>query len=358
MNTLWPGLEFTYEWSNKTIKFLNVEILITKEGLETNLYVKPTNPQLYLHYTSAHPPHVFKAIIYGQALNIKMICSKEEFVRDNLQNLKEKLENRGYPSEIIREEFNRALLLERADLLKPKVYPHGGALTPIGTGRLKFRPTFILTFHPSGPNLRKWLREAFPILQSDKKLKEIYTTPPSVVYRQPANLRQTLICSTFREMAFRDCSDREEQDTPGSYRHNHPARGRKCETCPRMKEGKTFTSTFTGRTYKMWNNFTCKSSYVVYLITCSRCLVQYVGMTTNTMMERHRGHRREIQERSTPLGRHFARCGIQKLSLQIIAGFKHGEEEAVRIGEAQWISRLGTLESQGGLNSMDERSKL
>ena len=146
-------------------------------------------------------------------------------MRDNLQNLKEKLENRGYPSEIIREEFNRALLLERADLLKPKVYPHGGALTPIGTGRLKFRPTFILTFHPSGPNLRKWLREAFPILQSDKKLKEIYVTPPSVVYRQPANLRQTLICSTFREMAFRDCSDREEQETPGSYRHNHPARG-------------------------------------------------------------------------------------------------------------------------------------
>ena len=86
--------------------------------------------------------------------------------------------------------------------------------------------------------------------------------------------------------------------------------------------------------------------------------MQYVGMTTNTMMERHRGHRREIQEGSTPLGRHFARCGIQILSLQIFAGFKHGEEEAVRVGEAHWISRLGTLESQGGLNSMDERSKL
>ena len=51
LNTLWPGLDFTYEWSDKAIKFLNVKTLITPGGLETNLYVKPTNPQLYLHFT-------------------------------------------------------------------------------------------------------------------------------------------------------------------------------------------------------------------------------------------------------------------------------------------------------------------
>ena len=111
----------------------------------------------------------------------------------------------------------KALKLNRADLLKPKCYPHSGALTPIGAGRPKFKPTFILTYHPSGPNLRKWLREAFPILCSDKKLKEIYPTPPSVVYRQPPNLRQILVHSALRELPFRDCSDREERDTPGCY---------------------------------------------------------------------------------------------------------------------------------------------
>jgi hypothetical protein len=187
------SLDFTFEWLDKSIKFLNVEILVTTDGIETNLYVKPTNPQLYLHYSSSHPPQVFKGIVYGQALNIKMICSKEEFVHENLDKLKLKLLERDYPSELIKEEFARALTLERADLLKPKVYPHGGALTPLGAGRRKFKPTFILTYHPSGPNLRKWLREAFPIIKSDKKLNEIYPTPPSVVYRQSANLRQILV---------------------------------------------------------------------------------------------------------------------------------------------------------------------
>ena len=108
----------------------------------------------------------------------------------------------------------------------------------------------------------------------------------------------------------------------------------------------------------MWNRFTCKSRYIVSLITCSKCLVQYKGMTINTMMERQGGHRKNIEEESTPLGRHFGRCGIQNLSLQIIAGCKDGEAIALAIAEGNWISRLGTLDSQGGLNSKDERRKI
>ena len=37
---------------------------------------------------------------------------------------------------------------------------------------------------------------------------------------------------------------------------------------------------------------------------------------------------------------------------------KQREEEAFRIAEGQWIARLGTLDTQGGINSLDERSKL
>ena len=69
-------------------------------------------------------------------------------------------------------------------------------------------------------------------------------------------------------------------------------------------------------------------------------------------------HRTEIQESSTPICRHFAKCGITNLSLQIIAGVKQGKKEALRIAEGHWISRLCTLDTQGGINSLDERSKI
>ena len=97
MNTLWPGIKFTYEWSNKELTFLDVKLIKTAEGIETDRFVKPTNPQLYLHHKSNHPEHVFKSIVYGQALTVKMICSKDVFVEKHFENLKTKFRERGYP---------------------------------------------------------------------------------------------------------------------------------------------------------------------------------------------------------------------------------------------------------------------
>ena len=97
----------------------------------------------------------------------------------------------------------------------------------------------------------------------------------------------------------------------GCYKHDHGGRGRKCALCPRMKEGNRFKSNFTGLSYKIRHNFTCKSKYVVYLIMCNNCGKQYTGKSINYMHIRHCGHRSEIENSSTELGVHFAACGLQ-----------------------------------------------
>ena len=78
----------------------------------------------------------------------------------------------------------------------------------------------------------------------------------------------------------------------------------------------------------MMHHLTFKSRYVVYLITCLDCGKQYVGKTSKHMYNRHGGHRMEIEERSTELGVHFANCGLDNLSLQIIDCVREGEDEA------------------------------
>ena len=40
------------------------------------------------------------------------------------------------------------------------------------------------------------------------------------------------------------------------------ARGRKCLLCPRIKEGVSHRSSYTGLKYKIKHNFTCKSKYL------------------------------------------------------------------------------------------------
>jgi hypothetical protein len=75
------------------------------------------------------------------------------------------------------------------------------------------------------------------------------------------------------------------------------------------------------------------------------------------MHKRHTGHRREIEDQSTPLGRHFAKCGYQNFSLQIIDCVRYGEDEAIQIVEGIWQNRLATFEQHGNINVRDELSR-
>ena len=204
----------------------------------------------------------------------------------------------------------------RENLLKPKpMYPINAV--PAVPTKPKFKPVFIITYNPHNPDLRKWLRENYHILEADIKMKKIFPRPPSVVFRQPPNLRKHLVRSSFKELPFPNGEDGEDRPQ-GCYKHQHGGRGRRCMLCPRLREGREFSSSYTGLAYKMKHHLTCKSRYVVYLITCLGCCKQYVGKTTQHMHQRHGGHRSEIDDRSTELGEHFASCGLDNISLQII----------------------------------------
>ena len=49
LKNIMPGVvKFKYDLSFKKIEFLDLEIIIENGKLETNLFVKPTNLQLYL----------------------------------------------------------------------------------------------------------------------------------------------------------------------------------------------------------------------------------------------------------------------------------------------------------------------
>ena len=57
--------------------------------LITELFVKPTNLQLFLSYDSNHPTHCKDAIVYSQALRVIERCSQPGSVEPHLDNLKE-----------------------------------------------------------------------------------------------------------------------------------------------------------------------------------------------------------------------------------------------------------------------------
>ena len=166
-----------------------------------------------------------------------------------------------------------------------------------------------------------------------------------------------LIISHY-ELPFNRCQDTVESPA-GCYKHIHGNRGAKCQLCPKLKVSTTFKSTYTGLTYKIRHRLTCKSRYCVYLVTCELCGCQYCGSTKDYMHIRHNGHRQEIRGEITPLGKHFSKCGYDKLTIQIIDCIKIDRSEgrninALRYLEGVWQTRLGCFASQGNLNVRDE----
>ena len=92
------------------------------------------------------------------------------------------------------------------------------------------------------------------------------------------------------------------QALPGNFKFHN----KNCVTCLRIDDEKTkFTSSRTGRTYKITRHYTCESSHVIYLARCCLCNVDYVGQTTQTMRKRHLGHRAEITAGTDIVGKNL-----------------------------------------------------
>ena len=64
-----------------------------------------------------------------------------------------------------------------------------------------------ITYNPNNPELRKWLRENYHILEADTKMKKKIPQPPSVVFRQPPNLNKRLGRSSFKEVPLQNGED-------------------------------------------------------------------------------------------------------------------------------------------------------
>ena len=58
---------------------------------------------------------------------------------------------------------------------------------------------------------------------------------------------------------------------------NHSCGAPTCKTCPILVTSDEFSSHTTGKSFKVKIQASCKSSNVIYLITCRRCGHQYVG---------------------------------------------------------------------------------
>ena len=80
LNSYHPTIKFTSNCSRRKISFLHVEVIKKENQLVPDLYIKPTDTNLYLHASSCHVFYSKKSIPYSQALSLNRICSENSFL--------------------------------------------------------------------------------------------------------------------------------------------------------------------------------------------------------------------------------------------------------------------------------------
>ena len=196
------------------------------------------------------------------------------------------------------------------------------------------RIPLVVTYHPILPTFKSITKRHLSTLHTSERLREAFSLPPLIAFRRPKNLRDFLVRATLTAKTH---------ESPG----NRPCEAARCKTCPILMTTDEFTSHKTGQVFKMKFAASCKSSDIVYLISCRRCGQQYVGETEQQLHCRINSHRYDIRHRRTeesPVAEHFNGAGHTLADLTVVAIDQlHSHDACLRkIRESRWIRTLGT----------------
>ena len=330
LNSLMPGvIKFKYDFSPQKIEFLDLEILIKNGRLHTNLFIKPTNKQLYLDFNSNHPNHCKIGIPYSQALRVVERCSTPINEEEHLVNLKEKLIDRNYPPNLVDKQFIRAKKNNRRD----RIFQQRKRNKQDNKVRL------ILTHNSTNPPIHMWVRQCKKLLERNDQAKEL-GSQIQIGYKQPKNL-------------LRMVGGYKTQN--GGNPTPHDAGCSKCNhckvSCPLMNETKIFKSTNTGKTYKIRQKLDCDSDWVIYLSTCNKCRGQYVGKSKTKFKVRHSNHKQEIRKDVGGLGHHYGsrgNCEYKDMRVTLIEQVRVKTLDFLAEREVWWQNQLRVYVQNSG----------
>ena len=101
-----PNLEILWEVSVKSLPFLDVEVRLQENLLQTTVYTKRLNRYMYVPFSSAHPLSVKRALVKGERSRFHSICSDSEDLQRVERHFRVNLYRRGYPQYLLQRWFS------------------------------------------------------------------------------------------------------------------------------------------------------------------------------------------------------------------------------------------------------------
>ena len=141
------------------------------------------------------------------------------------------------------------------------------------------------------PDIKKILTNHWNFLQFDPALKEMFEQPPMMASRRNRSIGDFLNSKRFhnKDVAWKDLQHPVSSCTPCTL-------DRKYSCFKQLKETKSFKSKATRKTYEICHEINCNSKYVIYLLECTKCKIQYVGKSETELEYRIANHRSDAKK--------------------------------------------------------------
>lgn len=325
LNTLLPGIEITLEHSTTEIPFLDVLLYIKENKIQTRTYFKETDTHQLLHTKSYHPKHTCKGILKSQLIRFKRLSSTFEDYNSTCNILYSYIKDRGYKSSEYRK-------------LKFSVW-HATETQPMTGNNNKLALPIISNFSPLGKQLSLEYRK---IISQNEQFNQFEVI---TAYKIAPNLKQILV------RADTSLSHETSSKPKGLFLKCDSA---KCKMCMNFSSNTNIIkSCSNNKAFPILGTIQCHSQNVIYVITCIKCKLQYVGETGRSLKDRFNDHMSTIMlHKNTAIGKHFNTSQHSRLDIKIVAIEKVTSNQASvrKTKEKEWISKLGT-QYPWGLNN-------
>ena len=291
------GITFKGDVS-KSVDFLDATITLKQKGkISTSLYVKPTDSTRYLHRRSDHGCHTFRSIPYSQFRRAVVLCSEEDDRTQSIEYISEKLLNSGYKEEEVNDAKEKALALNRNEILQQSV------TIPL---RQPEKPETVLTFTINrdgfmSSQIRNIVREC----QDD--INVLLGEPTRIIIAERRNPNTASLLFAKSSFSKEEITVKDTQKC-GGKKHG-------CMTCDLLNLPKEFyvweNNEKRKRKIKLDYRLNCKSENVIYMYLCQNCEDPssnfYLGQTVNACRQRANGHRacfNEEKQKKSALSAH------------------------------------------------------
>ena len=234
LNDLHPDLNFTIEYNDERLPFLDILLIKSNTKISTDIFYKETDSKQYLNFRSCHPKHTKTSIPYNLARRICTIVSdqRQRERETRLSELRNSLQKRNYPETVISEGIKKA-----------KSIPRDVLLTTQERSKEEVLP-YVSTFNPNNTEMFGILKSNLHILTNDQTMSGALSGSKFIKSkRQPPNFKKLITKAKFTEQQIKTSNK--------VFKCNRP----NCALCDHLEEGNAYD--FNGKVFYVNATMSC-----------------------------------------------------------------------------------------------------